>query len=129
MVWIEMPMMGERLESVRFLGNGKDAELVLAFAGGRLVTLPVSRSRVEVGSGIIVDVSSLDDVSICIEYAGPDLHLRSGRFGHLRYGDDHGDFLAAAQSWLAADCGAKLSWVVEAEMCLASGPPASSDVA
>ena len=126
--WIAMPLAGERLESVVFFGNGKDAELGLTFADGRRVTLPTSAVRVEVDGGIVVDLSSWDDISMRIDYRGPDLHLHSGRFG-FPDGEEDADFLEAAQSWLAEGCEEDLGWVVEVEMRLVSRPPDSSDAA
>src|SRR5262249_2571973 len=45
--WVTLPFAGERLASVVHMGNGKDADLLLTFADGRQVTLPVSAMRVE----------------------------------------------------------------------------------
>jgi hypothetical protein len=118
--WVALPFVGERLESVVHFGNGKDSELRLAFASRRRVTLPVSAVRVEVDRGIVVDVSSWDDVSLCIKYLGPDLILHSGRF-HCPDGDDvDAEFVAEARSWLAAGCEKELRWVVHAEIRLTS---------
>jgi hypothetical protein len=116
--WVELPLAGGRLASIRYLGSGEEGELVLTFADGRRVMLPVSTSRVEAENGITVKVSPYDDVSLRIEYIGPELYLRSGRFAFPA--DDDADFLAAAQRWLAADCATDLGWVVNVEMCLGS---------
>jgi hypothetical protein len=123
-----LPFAGERLESVVHFGNGKDAELTLTFASGRRVIVPVDGLRVEVDRGVVVDVSRWDDVSLVIKYLGPDLHLHSGRLG---YEDDHdewtAEFLAETRAWLAAGCEKELSWTVEVELRLVTGPPDSSD--
>lgn len=128
--WVSLPFAGERLESVVHFGNGKDAELRLTFAGGRRVTLDISASvvRVKADRGVVVEVSSWDDVSLVIKYLGPDLHLHSGRFGFPGGGDEWvAEFLAQARSWLAAGCEEKLLWGVEVELCLVSGLPDPSD--
>jgi hypothetical protein len=128
--WVTLPFAGERLASVVHMGNGKDADLLLTFADGRRVMLPVSAMRVEAGQGIVVDVSRWDDVSMRIEYLGSDLYLHSGRFGYPGdYDQFVAEFPAAAQSWLAAGCEEELLWVVEVELCLATRPPDSSDAA
>lgn len=120
--WVTLPFAGERLESAVHLGNGKDAELRLAFTGGRRVVLSVSAVRVEADRGITVDVSSWDDVSIRIEYLGRDLQLRDGRMRFPDDGDESGaEFLAEAQSWLATGCAEELPWVVDVELSFASG--------
>lgn len=120
--WVTLPFAGERLESAVHLGNGKDAELRLAFPGGRRVVLSVSAVRVEADRGITVDVSSSDDVSIRIEYLGRDLQLRGGRMRFPDDGDESGvEFLAEVESWLATGCVEELAWVVEVELSLASG--------
>src|SRR5215468_9959882 len=123
--WVTLPFAGERLESVVHFGNGKDAELTLTFAGGRRAVLPVNAVRVEADRGVVVDVSRWDDVSLTIQFLGSDLYLHSGRFGY----PDDGEFLACAESWLAAGCEEELSWTVEVELRLASSPSDSSDVA
>jgi hypothetical protein len=128
--WVTLPFAGERLESVVHFGNGKDAELVLTFVGGRRVTLLVNAVRVEADRGVVVDVSSWDDVSLRIEYLGSDLHLHSGRFGYPGPRDKFdAEFLAEAESWLAAGCEKELLWVAKAELRLASSPSDSSDAA
>jgi len=128
--WVTLPFVGERLASVVHFGNGKDADLELTFASGRRATLPVSAVRVEADRGVVVDVSSWDDVSLRIEYFGPDLSLHSGRFGVPDYDDEFdAGFLAVAESWLAAGCQEELRWVVEVELRLASRPSDSSDAA
>jgi hypothetical protein len=126
--WVTLPFAGERLASVVHFGNGKDAELLLTFAGGPRVTLPVCAVRVEADRGVVVDVSSWDDVSLRIEYLGSDLYLHSGRFGCPGDGEEFvAEFLAEAQSWLAAGCAEELRWVVKVELRLASRPSDSSD--
>lgn len=121
--WVDFPLIGNRLTSVRYQGSGKDAELVLAFADGRRVTLPVGRARVETDCGIIVTVSRLDDVSLSIEYTGPDLQLASARFGWPGDSRDEADFRADARSWLADGCQDEFYWTIDADIRLASGPP------
>jgi hypothetical protein len=116
---VALPFAGERLESVVQFGNGKDLELRIAFATGRRLKLEVGGVRVEVDGGVVVDTSCWDDVSLLIEYRGPDLSLHSGRFGDGEDGVD-ADFTAEAQSWLATGCEGELSWVVEAEIRLNS---------
>jgi hypothetical protein len=123
--WVEMPFAGERLASVVYFGSGKDAEVRLAFADGRRVTLPAGALRVEVDRGIVVDVSRWDDVSLRIAYLGPGLRLHGGRFGYPGGGDEQADFLAAARSWLTAGCVEELLWGVDVELRLASSPPDS----
>jgi len=128
--WVTLPFAGERLASVVHFGSGKDAELRLAFAGGRRLMLPVNAVRVEVDRGIVVDVSAWDDVSIRIEYLGSDLYLHSGRFGFPDDGDAcDARFLADAQRWLAAGCEEQLLWGVDVELRLVSRPSDSSDAA
>jgi hypothetical protein len=132
--WVTLPFAGERLASVVHFGNGKDADLLLTFAGGRRVTLPVSGVRVEADRGVVVDASRWDDVSLRIEYLGSDLYLHSGRFGCPGDRDEFlarfvASFPAEAQSWLAAGCEKELPWTVEVELRLATRPSDSSDVA
>jgi len=119
--WVALPSADERLESVVHFGNGKDSELWLGFAARRRVTLPVRAVRVEVDRGVVVDVSSWDDVSLCITYLGPDLIFHSGRFSFSGGSDDvDAEFMAEARSWLAAGCENELGWVVHAEIRLTS---------
>jgi hypothetical protein len=121
--WVTLPFAGERLASVVHFGNGKDAELLLTFAGGRRVTLPVNAVRVEVDRGVVVDASRWDDVSIRIEYLSSDLYLHSGRFGYPGDSDEFAaEFLVGAQAWLAAGCEKELLWVVKVELRLESRP-------
>jgi hypothetical protein len=120
--WIEMPFAGERLESVVHFGSGKDSELRLVFATGRRVTLAVSAVRVAVDLGVVVDVSGWDDVSLRIEYLGPNLNLHSGRFGFEVDDDFDAEFAAEARSWVCADCEGQLDRVVRAEIRLTSTP-------
>lgn len=128
--WVTLPFAGERLASVVHIGNGKDAELWLTFASGRRVMLPVSAVRVEADRGVVVDASGWDDVSLRIEYLNPDLYLHSGRFGYPGDRDEYvAEFLAQAQSWLAAGCEKELTWVVKVELHLASRPSGASDTA
>jgi hypothetical protein len=90
--------------------------------------LPVGAVRVEADRGVVVDVSSWDDVSLRIEYLGSDLYLHSGRFGYPGdYDEFVTEFLALTQSWLAAGCEEELRWVVEVELRLATRPSDSSD--
>jgi hypothetical protein len=100
--------------------------------------VPANELRVEVDRGIVVNVASWDDVSLRIEYLGPDFHLHSGRFGFSDSAGPSGrpdgfdfdaEFLAEAESWLAAGCVRACGWVVEVELRLASGLPGSSDAA
>lgn len=120
--WVTLPFGGERLESAVHLGNGKDAEFRLTFAGGRRMVLSVSAVRVEADRGIIIDVTSWGDLSIRIEYLGHELRLRGGR---IRFPDDDdesgAEFLAEVESWLATGRVEELAWVVEVELSLASG--------
>ena len=132
--WVTLPFAGERLESVVHFGNGKDAELTLAFAGGRRAVLPVSAVRVEADRGVVVDVSRWDDVSLTIQFLGSDLYLHSGRFGDPDDGDEVfakllPELLAEAHSWLAGGCEKELGWTVEVELRLTSRPSDSSDAA
>ena len=98
--WVTLPFAGERLESVVYVGNGKDAELLLTFDGGRRVMLLVSTVRVEADRGVVIDVSGWDDVSLRIEYlSDSELYLHSGRFGYPGdYDQFVPEFLASAQS-------------------------------
>jgi len=126
--WVTLPFAGERLTSVVHFGNGKDADLTLTFAAGRRVVLPVGTVRVETDRGVVVEVTRWDDVSLRIEYLGPDLHLRGGRFGYPGDYDKFVDeFLASAQAWLAAGCEKELLWVVEVELHLATRASNPSD--
>jgi hypothetical protein len=128
--WVTLPFAGERLESVVHFGNGKDADLTLTFVGGRRVVLLVDAVRVETDRGVVVDVSSWDDVSLYIEYLGSDLYLHSGRLGYPGDHDNFVDeFLALAQSWLAAGCEEELLWTVDVELRLVTRPLDPSDAA
>src|SRR5262249_43755295 len=121
---VTLAFAGELLAAGVRMGNGNDADLLLTFADGRQVMLPVSAMRVEADQGIVVDVSRWDDVSLRIEYLGSDLYLHSGRFGYPGdYDQFVAEFPAAAQSWLAAGCEEELPWVVTVELCLATRPP------
>jgi hypothetical protein len=121
MSWVALPFEGERLESVVQFGNGEDLELRMASAAGRRVTLAVSAVRVEADCGVVVETSCHDDVSLLIQYRGPNLALHSGRFRPGAGDDDvESEFVREARSWLAAGCEGELSWVVEAEVRLTS---------
>lgn len=132
MIWFTLPFAGERLTSVVHSGNGKDSALELKFANGRRVLLPVNTVRVEADRGVVVDTSSWDDMTLLIEYRGPDLSLHSGRFGRSGGNDEFSarflaGFIADAQSWLATGCDKEFSWTADVELRLASRPPVSSD--
>jgi hypothetical protein len=125
--WVTLPFVGAPLKSVIHMGNGKDADLQLTFASGSIVTLPVSRVRVEADRGVVVDVSGWGDLELRIEYSGPNFYLHSGRFTFPENtGSTTAEFLDEAQSWLAEGCNREFLWVVKVELHLASR---SSDLA
>lgn len=122
--WVSLPFSDERLESVVHFGNGKDAELELVFTGSRRVVLPASAVRIHIGGGVVVEVSSWDDVSLRTEYRAPDLVFHDGRIGFPAADDDQSNaqFSAEAREWLATGCTEELTWTVQVQLSLTSAP-------
>jgi hypothetical protein len=118
--WVTLPFTDEPLEAVVHFGSGKDADLELKFADGRRVKLPAGTVRVAVDGRVVIEATRWDDVSLHIEYRGPGRCLHSAQIGLP--GED-ADFVAMAESWLAAGCHDELPCVVEAQLHLTSGPP------
>jgi hypothetical protein len=121
--WVSLPFSGELLESVVHFGNGKDAELELMFADGRRAVLAAKAVRLQVSGGVVVEVSSWDDVSLRTVYRAPGLTLHSGRIGFPAWDDDEPAlFRAGVGSWLAAGCDKELLWTVHVQVSLTSSP-------
>jgi hypothetical protein len=126
MTWVSLPFSGELLESVVHFGNGKDAELELMFADGRRVVLGADAVRLQIGGGVVVEVSSWDDVSLHTVYRAPGLVLHSGRICYPAGDvDELALFRAAVESWLAAGCDKELLWMVLVQVSLTSSPTSS----
>jgi hypothetical protein len=125
--WVSLPFSGERLESVVHFGNGKDAELELVFADGRRAVLPADAVRIQIDGGVVVEVSSWDDVSLRTVYRAPGLAFHSGRIGFPAGDDDEfiADFRAEVRSWLATGCREELMWTVQVQVSLTSSPTSS----
>ena len=120
---VSLPFGGDRLESVVHFGNGKDADLKLIFADGRCAVLSVTAVQIQIDGGVVVEVSSGDDLSLLTEYRAPGLTFHSGRFGlSTRAEDLCAEFLAEARSWLATGGHRDLMWVGKAQIRLTSSP-------
>lgn len=118
--WVTLPRTGERLNALTYLGNGKDADLEFAFAGGTRMKLAVRDLRVETDRGVIVSTTAWDDASLKIAYTGADVYLRHGRIGLTDDEPWRAEFLDAAREWLDAGGGDDLGFVVSAELTLVS---------
>jgi hypothetical protein len=77
--WIPLPLDGARLAELVIFGNGKDSDVTIKLAGGRVIEIPVEDVRVVTGEGIIVHSVRYDDVSRIVRFSGQGLSIRHAR--------------------------------------------------
>lgn len=121
-VWVPLPAIGEPLDRVTHLGNGKDAYLEFELASGRAIELSSTKVHVETDGAVSIATTGWDDTSLRVEYTAPDLVLLGGRMSYSGDLDDPWTdmFRRDAHAWMAAGLKGELDYVVAVELRLGS---------
>ncbi|HEX6196302.1 MAG TPA: hypothetical protein VFZ37_10335 [Jiangellaceae bacterium] len=120
--WITLPGVGEPLDAVIHIGNGKDAKLILVLASGRAIELVTNGVRVEAEGSVEITTTAWGDSMLRIDYQGTDLVLVGGRMSFTGDIDDPWTemFLRDARAWIESGLKGELLYDVAVELRLGS---------
>jgi hypothetical protein len=129
--WITLPGVGEPLDAVIHIGNGKDANLIFVLASGRAIELATNGVRVEVEGPVEITTTAWGDSSLRIDYKGTDLVLIGGRMSFTGDIDDPWTemFLRDARAWIESGLKGELRYDVAVEIRLGSSANATAAAA
>jgi len=117
--WVTLPAIGEPLDAVTHIGDGKEAYLTFELASGRGIELATNGVHVETDGSVSITTTVWGD-SLRIDYAGTDLVLASGR---MSYSGDLNDpwtdmFRRDADAWIRSGVMGELAYTVALELRL-----------
>lgn len=129
--WITVPGVGEPLDTVIHIGNGKDADLFMMLASGRAIELATNGVRVETEGSVEITTTAWGDTALRTEYTAPELVLAGGRMSFSGDIDDPWTemFLRDAKGWIASGLKGELGYVVAVELQLGSSVSAAAAAA
>jgi hypothetical protein len=109
------------LTEVVISGNGKDADILIALADGKELSMGADAVTVSADGRVQARFTRLDDVNVEIRYRGPGLAARSVR---VRYDscdpEWQGKFREDVRAWVENDSSAELNYYVEVDIVLAA---------
>jgi hypothetical protein len=109
------------LTEVVIVGSGKDAEILIALADGRELSMGAGVVTVSADSGVQARITQLDDANVEIRYCGPGLAARSVRLKYdSRDPEWQDEFREDVRAWLANDSSFELNYCVDADIVLAA---------
>lgn len=129
--WVPLPAIGEPLDAVTHIGNGKDACLMFELPSGRAIELATNGVHVGTDGSIDITTSPWGDASLRIDYTAPDLVLAGGRMSFSGDLDDPWTdmFQRDARAWIASGLKGELGYVVAVELRLGSSAGATAAAA
>lgn len=77
--WEELPLQGRPVREIAYIGNGKDADLVISFADGSRGTVGSHRVTINSAAPVRLTIESLDDLNVAVRVTGEGLAVGSGR--------------------------------------------------
>lgn len=109
------------LRHITMIGNGKDADLTIAFVDGRRFQLGVNDMDIKATGSHQVRVSGAGDSSLKIEYATNGLRIDSAAFA---FSNDHDEwqtqFEEELRKWAEAEESRPLLWCADVRIVLTS---------
>jgi len=119
--WREVLVGPAPLAEVVIVGSGKDADILIACADGRELSMGAGDVTVSADSSVQAHITWIDDVSVEIRYCGPGLVARSVRVKFdSRDPEGRDAFHEALRAWLASDSSCEFNFCVDADIVLAA---------
>jgi hypothetical protein len=109
------------LTDVVIVGSGKEADILIALADGRQLSMGAGDVTVTADSSVRARFTRLDDANVEIRYSGPGLVARSVRVRYDPRDPEWQDqFHEALRAWLASDSSDEINYCVDADIVLAA---------
>jgi hypothetical protein len=109
------------LADVVIVGSGEEADILIALADGRQLSMGAGEVTVSADSSVRARITRLDDVNVDIRYGGPGLVARSVRVSYdSRDPEWQDEFQEDLRAWLASDSSYEFNYRVDADVVLAA---------
>ena len=69
--WFVLPIQGEAIRRLTFIGNGKRAEVLIETVAGERISVPTEDLDLRLAAGMNVHLRSLDDIDLAQEVRWP----------------------------------------------------------